>query len=90
MKIKKRQQPVDLQSLDGEGASVILEAGAGIASAAEDASGLAGAIRKLRDSPPHVLEAMGKSGRAYYENHFEPRFLARNLKEALLATKARY
>ena len=78
-----------IASLDGEGASVILEAGAGIASAAEDVSGLACAIRKLRDSPTHVREEMGKNARAYYENHFEPRFLARNLKEALLATRTK-
>ncbi|MFT3961366.1 glycosyltransferase family 4 protein [Propionivibrio sp.] len=78
-----------IASLDGEGASVILEAGAGIASAAEDVFGLACAIRKLRDSPTHVLEEMGENARAYYENHFEPRFLARNLKEALLATRTK-
>jgi len=79
-----------IASLDGEGARVILEAGAGIVSAAEDASGLAVAIKRLKDTPPRELEAMGRNARAYYENHFEPRFLARNLKQALLATRRKY
>ena len=68
-----------IASLDGEGARVVLEAGAGLASAAEDAQGLADAIHRLRELPPARLEAMGESGRRYYETHFSPAFLAREL-----------
>lgn len=76
-----------IASLDGEGARVILDAGAGVAAAAEDAVGLAVAIRTLRNAPPEVLENMGRNARSYYEMHFEPRLLARRLKENLLAIR---
>ncbi len=76
-----------IASLDGEGARVILEAGAGVACRAEDAIGLADAIRTLRSAPPAQLECMGQNARAYYESNFEPRFLARKLKESLQLTR---
>ena len=76
-----------IASLDGEGARVILEAGAGVASHAEDACGLADAIRTLRFTPQAELERMGQNARGYYESNFEPRFLARKLKESLLFTR---
>lgn len=74
-------------SLDGEGARVILDAGAGVVCSAEDSSALAEAIRNLRNEPPDVLERMGKSARSYYECNFEPRSLARNLLGTLRATR---
>jgi len=73
-----------IASLDGEGARVILEAGAGVASPAEDARELADAILLLRGLPTEELERMGENGRAYYEANFEPRLLALKLKQDLL------
>jgi glycosyltransferase involved in cell wall biosynthesis len=75
-----------IASLDGEGARVILEAGAGVAAPAEDALGLADAIRFLKSTPKLELERMGQNARVYYEQNFEPRLLARKLKAMLLAT----
>ncbi len=75
-----------IASLDGEGARVVIEANAGVASPAEDANGLADAIRQLRNASPEIRKGMGKNGRAYYERNFEPRLLARKLKETLLTT----
>lgn len=72
-----------IASLDGEGARVILEACAGVASPAEDDRGLADAILLLRGLPTDELERMGKNARAYYEANFEPRLLALKLKQAL-------
>lgn len=72
-----------IASLNGEGARVILEAGAGIASPAEDARGLANAILQLSGLPLEELESMGKHGRNYYETHFEPHSLAKKLKQIL-------
>ena len=72
-----------IASLDGEGARVILEAGAGVVSPAEDARGLADAILLLRGLPTDELEQIGKNARAYYEANFEPRMLALKLKNAL-------
>ncbi len=73
-----------IASLDGEGARVILEAGAGVASPAEDARGLADAIQLLRRLPTEELERMGKNAHDYYEANFEPGLLALKLKQALL------
>lgn len=68
-----------IASLDGEGARVIEEAGAGLACAAEDASGLALAILRLHAMPEAELKRMGESGKRYYEQHFEPSMLAKRL-----------
>jgi glycosyltransferase involved in cell wall biosynthesis len=74
-----------IASLDGEGARVILEAGAGVASPAEDARGLSDAILLLRGLPTDELERMGRNARAYYEANFEPRLLSLKLKQYLLS-----
>lgn len=68
-----------IASLDGEGARVVLEAGAGVASRAEDGQALADAVLKLRDLPAAERLEMGARGRAYYEEHFEPESQARRL-----------
>lgn len=72
-----------IASLDGEGARVVKEAGAGIACPAEDAVALADAVRQLLHSPPELLQQMGQSGRAYYEAHFDPAVLAHKLTQRL-------
>jgi len=68
-------------ALDGEGARVVEEAGAGLCVPAQDAAALASAIERLADAPAPVLDAMGRRGRAYYLEHFEPERLARRLLE---------
>jgi glycosyltransferase involved in cell wall biosynthesis len=70
-----------IASLDGEGARVIAESGAGIACAAEDAKALADAVRTLRDADPVTLQRMGYAGRTYYRQHFDPDLLAGRLHE---------
>jgi glycosyltransferase involved in cell wall biosynthesis len=70
-----------IASLDGEGARVVMEAGAGVVCSAEDAQALANAVLQLRDASPEVRQRMALSGRAYYEQHFEPRKLAVRLTE---------
>jgi glycosyltransferase involved in cell wall biosynthesis len=74
-----------IASLDGEGVRVILEAGAGVAAPAEDARGLADAIRDLKSRPTLELERMGQNARIFYEQNFEPRRLAQRLKGMLVA-----
>ena len=56
--------------LNGEGARLVVEAGAGLATPAEDARALADTILNLYQSPPEVLEKMGINGRDYYQQHF--------------------
>jgi glycosyltransferase involved in cell wall biosynthesis len=65
--------------LDGEGARVIEESGAGLVCAAEDSSALAQAILRLRSMPEVDRQQMGKAGRSYYRLHFDPRSLATDL-----------
>jgi glycosyltransferase involved in cell wall biosynthesis len=65
--------------LDGEGARVIEEAGAGLACAAEDSAGLAQAILQMSAMPAVELQRMGEAGRSYYRQHFDPDALAHRL-----------
>ncbi len=68
-----------LASLDGEGARVVGEAEAGIATPAEDASALAAAARRLYAATPAERLAMGARARAYYDRHFDPQKLGSRL-----------
>jgi len=72
-----------IASLDGEGARVVMEAGAGIACPAEDVKALADAVICLRDAPPEELEEMSQRGLRYYEKNFEPKLLATRLAQIL-------
>ena len=67
--------------LDGEGARVIEEAGAGLTCAAEDAAALTQAILRMCAMPDAELRRMGEAGRCYYRQHFDPGALAHRLKQ---------
>ena len=60
-----------LAALDGEGARVVEEAGAGFAASAEDPGALAEAVLGLYEASPEEREEMGRRGRVYFEEHFE-------------------
>lgn len=64
-----------LAGLDGEGARVVVEAGVGLAVPAQDPQALAGAVLALARMDARAREAMGASGRAYFEAHFEREML---------------
>lgn len=57
--------------LNGEGARVVAEAGAGLATPAEDARALADTILRLYRMPVVEREKMGENGRRYYQEHFD-------------------
>lgn len=59
-----------LACLNGEGAKLVVEAGAGLAIPAENGSALAEAIMDLYSMPQAEREAMGARGRIYYSEHF--------------------
>lgn len=59
-----------LACLNGEGADLVNEAGAGLAVPAEDAKALADAVMKLYRMTPREREEMGALGRLYYAQHF--------------------
>lgn len=60
-----------LGMLDGEGARVIVESGAGFACAAGDGAALAGIVARVADLPESQREAMGLSGRDYGRREFD-------------------
>ena len=68
-----------IASIDGEGARVVEESGAGVACPAEDAPALVNAILRLRALPVSELLRMGEAGFAYYKLNFDPSMLATRL-----------
>jgi glycosyltransferase involved in cell wall biosynthesis len=60
-----------LACLNGEGARLVQEAGAGLAIAAEDAQGLADAVLRLYRMPAPERTEMGANGRRYFKAHFD-------------------
>lgn len=58
-------------ALDGEGARIIVDAGAGLVCPAEDAIALAEKIEELYYLPLPKRDELGLSGRAYFLKHFE-------------------
>lgn len=57
--------------LNGEGARLVVEAGAGLATPAEDARALADTIMRLYRLSPGERDTMGGNGRRYYQEHFD-------------------
>ena len=57
--------------LDGEGARIVSDAGAGLTCPAEDAQALADAVMVISRKDKNELVAMGNNGRKYYEKHFD-------------------
>ncbi len=68
-------------ALDGEGARVVTESGAGIAVPSGDAAALAEAVARLHRLPAPQREAMGSKGRQYFEQHFERELLLTRLEQ---------
>ncbi|MGP1255675.1 MAG: glycosyltransferase family 4 protein [Kiloniellales bacterium] len=60
-----------IAGLDGEGARVVVEAGAGVTAPASDSEALAEAVLKLYRLPEAERMEMGRRGRAYAECEFE-------------------
>jgi colanic acid biosynthesis glycosyl transferase WcaI len=90
--IFRRTIPAKLQSymacgrpmvaaLDGEGARLVSESGAGPAVRAGDAAGLAEAVLTLSRMPAAEREAMGQRGREYFDRHFDRTLLLTRLEE---------
>lgn len=68
-----------IAALDGEGARVIHEAGAGLSVAPEDPKALAQAVLTLACMPEDERHAMGLRGLAYFQTHFERTMLLERL-----------
>jgi glycosyltransferase involved in cell wall biosynthesis len=77
-----------IAALDGEGAAVVTEAGAGIAVGAENPRALADAVLKLYEMSQAEREAVGARGRQYFEQHFEREMLLTRLESWMQDVKA--
>jgi glycosyltransferase involved in cell wall biosynthesis len=66
-------------SINGEGAKIVLESGAGVVSQAEDANGLAHCIIELHAMSDMQRKVMGMKGRAYAEAYYHPTKIAKQL-----------
>ena len=74
--------------MNGEGARVVCEAGAGLISPAEQILPLVANIRLMLSYEQQQLDAMGRSGREYFAKHFEMRSQVRKLAEILAQNDA--
>jgi colanic acid biosynthesis glycosyl transferase WcaI len=69
--------------INGEGARVVKEAGAGLTAAAEDSEGLANAVLRMYKMPRPEREAMGARGREYFLAQFEGNLLMDRLERLM-------
>ena len=76
-----------LAALNGEGARVIEDAGAGIAVAAENDHALAKAVLELYRMPEEQRRAMGDSGCKYYNRYFDRKMLVKKLEQWMVEVK---
>ena len=70
-------------ALDGEGARIVEEAGAGLCCPSEDASGLACSIEKLFNMSAEKRDEMGRAGLRYFIQNFEINNQAKRLVEII-------
>lgn len=70
-----------IAALDGEGAAIMRECGAGVVCAAEDEAGLADAVLAVYRMNPQERTSCGMRGRTYYEENFERALLLNRLDE---------
>jgi len=68
-----------IAALDGEGARIIQEAGAGLTPAAENPEDLANAVLEMHRMSAAERHAMGERGRQYFECNFERSMLIERL-----------
>lgn len=76
-------------ALDGEGATLVRAAGAGMAAPAGDAKALADCVLRLYRLAPAQREALGAAGRAFYERHFARERLLERLEACIMEARER-
>lgn len=76
------EKPI-IAALDGEGGRLIMESGAGLASAAEDADALATSILTAYLMPMEERVAMGRRGKAYCDANFKREMLIKQLEKLM-------
>src|SRR5690606_22129144 len=74
-----------IAAVDGEGARIVREANAGLASPAEDVKSLVESIRQIYAMSAEERAQLGQSGYDYFNRHFEMEAQAKNLVAILTA-----
>jgi colanic acid biosynthesis glycosyl transferase WcaI len=64
-----------IAAIDGEAARIVAESGGGLTCQSGAPAALADAVLALSKMPPGERDNMGKAGRRYFEQHFEPALL---------------
>lgn len=77
-----------LGMLDGEGARIIEDAGAGYTCPAGDSRGLAANVSRMASSPVSERKAMGERGAAYARREFDKDLLITRLEDALQSMRS--
>lgn len=77
-------------AIEGEGARIVTEAGAGLVVLPGDAVGLATAVETLKDTPGESRIALGEAGRRYYEKEFDRDLLVKRLESCLEDARRSY
>ncbi len=70
-------------AIDGEGARIVLEAGAGLTCPAEDATALAANVLRMHAAGADERRRIGQRGRAYFEASFERERLVTRVEEMM-------
>lgn len=78
-----------LGMLDGEGARVIAESGAGLVCPSGDATGLAARVEELLAMDPQVRAQMGRAGQAYCQREFGRDPVISRLEQVLVEMSSR-
>lgn len=78
-----------LAMLDGEGATVVAQSGAGIAVASGDAAGLVEAVHRLRRMPADERAAMGRRGQDVIAREFDRDTVLSTAEQIMLSLAAR-
>ena len=76
-----------IAALDGEGAEVVEESGAGLACPAENPEALAKTVLKMYGMPKKDRQLMGMNGRIYFEKNFERNMLLDRLEGWMIDLK---
>jgi len=72
-----------IAALDGEGAALVIVAGCGMVSPADDTQALAEVVLRMSALPEAELQTMGARGQAFCQQHFDRTRLLDNLEELL-------
>jgi glycosyltransferase involved in cell wall biosynthesis len=79
-----------IASLDGEGADVVVESGAGIACPASDPERLAESVMSLYRMSKEERQIMGRNGRAYFEANYERELVIGKIEQLMMSAAQEY